>query len=79
MNISLPVFEMGAKTSTAVVPYGLRSKRSSKKENYRSLWAMASNTKNADEPYGRSILQDKQDLQGLESRGGLRVSLVRSG
>ncbi len=34
VNISLPVFEMGAKTSTAVVPYGLRSKRSSKKGNY---------------------------------------------
>ena len=79
MNISLPVFEMGAKTSTAVVPYGLRSKRSSKKEDYRSLWATARNTKNADEPYGRSILQDKQDLQELESRGGHRVSLVRSG
>lgn len=31
---SLLVFEMGAKTSTAVVPYGLRSKRSSKNENY---------------------------------------------
>ena len=40
---------------------------------------METNTKNADEPYGRSILQDKQDLQGLESRGGRRVSLVKSG
>ena len=79
MKRSLLVFEMGAKTSTAVVPYGLRSKRSSKKENYQSLCAMATNTKNADEPYGRSILQDKQDLQELESRGGLHVSLVRSG
>nr|XP_040245415.1 spidroin-1-like [Aegilops tauschii subsp. strangulata] len=47
---------------------------------------MATNTKNADEPYGRSILQDKQDLQELESCGGLReiqgrrkVNLSRSG
>ena len=31
------------------------------------------NTKNADEPYGRSVLQGKQDLQGLVSRGGRRV------
>ena len=40
---------------------------------------MATNTKNADEPYDRSILQDKQDLQGLKSRGGRPVSLVKSG
>ena len=25
-----------------------------------------------DEPYGRSVLQGKQDLQGLVSRGGRR-------
>ena len=34
---------------------------------------MAMNTKNADEPYSRSILQDKQDLPELESCGGCCV------
>ena len=37
MKRSLLVFEMGAKTSTAVVPYGLRSKRSSKNETTEEL------------------------------------------
>ena len=36
---------------------------------------MATNTKNADESYGRSTLQDKQDLQEAgESRGSPRFS-----
>ena len=34
---------------------------------------MATNTKNPDESYSRSTLQDKLDLQELESRGGRRV------
>ena len=45
----------------------------------KNSWATATNTKNADEPCGRSVLQGKQDLQGLVSRGGRRVSLVKSG
>ena len=32
----------------------------------------AKNTKNTDEPYGRSVLQCKQDLRWLVSRGGRR-------
>ena len=43
------------------------------------LAVMAMNAKNTDEPYGRSILQGKQDLPELESCGGCCVSLVRSG
>ena len=39
----------------------------------KGSWATAKNTKNTDEPYGRSILQGKQDLQGLVSCGGRRV------
>ena len=71
--------EMGAKQLPQWFYTRLRSKTGSKNDNYRSSWATTKNTKDTDEPYGRSVLQGKQDLQGLVSRGGRRVSLVKSG
>ena len=72
VKTGLLVCEMGAKRLPLWFYTRLRSKTGSKNENYRSSLVTAKNTKNTDEPYCRSVLQGKQDLQGLVSRGGRR-------
>ena len=63
---------MGAKQLPQWFYTRLRSKKGSKNENYRSLWATATNTDEQDEPYCRSVLRGSQDLQVLVSCGGRR-------
>ena len=72
----LRAFEMSPEQPPHSFYTRLKIKQGQRLGELPKLVAMAKNT---DEPYGRSILQDKQDLPELESRGGCHVSLVRSG